>query len=106
MQKATELAPSFESALVVGEDINLLVLLIAHSKEVPNVFFMKPARGNKPQILYNRESVGDEIIADNVLLLHAFTGCDTTSGIFNQGKVKLLNILKKKSRFNQICRGI
>ena len=50
----------------------------------------------KPQVLYNRESVGDEIIADIILLIHAFTGCDTTSGIINQGKVKLLNIFLKK----------
>lgn len=37
----------------------------------------------------------DKIITDNILFLHAFSGCDTTSSLFNQGKLKFLSILQK-----------
>ncbi|GBM52384.1 hypothetical protein AVEN_100966-1 [Araneus ventricosus] len=31
---------------------------------------------------------------DNILFLQAFSGCDTTSALFRQGKKKFINILK------------
>jgi hypothetical protein len=34
--------------------------------------------------------------------LHAFSGCDTTSALFNQGKMKFINVLRKNPDLNEI----
>uniref|UniRef100_V5I848 Tesmin/TSO1-like CXC domain-containing protein n=1 Tax=Anoplophora glabripennis TaxID=217634 RepID=V5I848_ANOGL len=37
-----------------------------------------------------------EVIADNLLFLHAFSGCDTTSAAYNIGKMKFLATLETR----------
>jgi hypothetical protein len=39
------------------------------------------------------KSIIDKTVADHILFLHAFSGCDTTSALFNQGKMKFINVL-------------
>lgn len=36
-----------------------------------------------------------DVIADNLLFLHAFSGCDTTSAAYNMDKLKFLITLEK-----------
>jgi len=33
---------------------------------------------------------------DHILFLHAFSGCDTTSALFNKGKTATLKLLEKR----------
>ena len=37
-------------------------------------------------------------IKEHLLFIHAFTGCDTTSTIFDEGKSRIINVLKSSSR--------
>jgi hypothetical protein len=75
-----------KTSVLVGQDTDLLVLLISFATR--KVFMLIPAKGNKPDRIFNikkmQEGLGD--LRPLLLLLHAFTGCDTTSAIFNKGK--------------------
>ncbi|XP_061723992.1 uncharacterized protein LOC133530150 [Cydia pomonella] len=95
----------YRKVMVVGEDIDLLVLLT--SKKRPDIVLMKPGKGKITTKLYNADSFKAD--PDIVLLSHAFTGCDTTSAIFRQGKRKVCTKMMKNSlkqavnAFNDPC---
>lgn len=38
----------------------------------------------------------------HILFLHAFSGCDTTSSIFNVGKMKFFNIFQKNDDLGKV----
>lgn len=80
--------------MIVGEDVDLLVLLTANATS-SNVYLLKPGRGKTQQALYSVDSINNPIVKDNILFLHAFSGCDTTSSFFKYGKVKFVKTLCK-----------
>lgn len=79
---------------IVEEDIDLLVLITVLSH--PNIFLRKPGTGKIVEKLYFPKHLQyEEIVADNTLFLHAFSGCDTTSAVFNIGKIKSIKSFEK-----------
>lgn len=59
-------------------------------------FTMKPARQNEPDELYSSKSLEHlPSVQENILLLHAITGCDTVSATFGRGKIKFFNTFPK-----------
>lgn len=96
IQTAIDMSSSFTRVFVVGEDIDLLVLLTAKARDLDNIFLLKPARGKVAETLYSTRSLKyKDTVANNILFLHAISGCDTTSALFNQGKLKFLSLLDK-----------
>ncbi|CAG9833794.1 unnamed protein product [Diabrotica balteata] len=73
-----EMAPSNEHVTVLGEDIDLL-----------------PGKGKVSQSLYNAHLTAEKILLNHILFLHAMSDCNTTSALFNQGKLKFLKVLQK-----------
>lgn len=78
--------------VLVGDDTDLLVLLIHHAHDVNFEVFFRPEpkrHVKKAPRCWNisslREMIG-EAISKNILFLHAILGCDTTSAIFGMGK--------------------
>ena len=78
--------------VLVGDDTNLLVILIYHAKNVRyNVFFRPETRrtSQKGNICCNipaiRTHLGS-VVTNNIMFLHAIHGCDTTSGVYGLGK--------------------
>lgn len=99
IKKAFEKSPSHQNVLVIGEDVDLLVLLCGLGKHFKNVYFQKAGRGQSTLTQFSSSSFGNEDVElpDGMeLFIHAFSGCDTTSALFWQGKTKLWNILQKK----------
>ncbi|XP_071574804.1 uncharacterized protein [Temnothorax nylanderi] len=93
---ALEMASDYESVVIVGEDIDLLIILTGIANETQNnVYFMKPGKRKSAKCLYSSTSLQDPTLAEHILFYHAFTGCDTTSALFNQGKIKITLLLKK-----------
>ncbi|KAK4877685.1 hypothetical protein RN001_010191 [Aquatica leii] len=90
---ALSVSPAFDNVNVVGKDINLLILLIALSTRY--VYILKTRKRKKLQQIYSTESIVDKIAANHILFLHAFSSCDTTCALFNQGKMKFINVLQK-----------
>lgn len=101
------ISSTFDSVIVVGEDVDLLILLTALSTR-SNMYLLKPGKGTILQRIYSTESIIDKTATDNILFLHAISGCDTTSELFNQGKLKCANILRKNRDLNelvQVCKN-
>ena len=93
IKSALELEKSSQCVVVVGEDIDLLIIM-AVSTNSETIFFLKPGKGKAEDSIYCAEIRNvSQHIRDNILFLHAFSGCDTTSALFRQGKKKFVNIL-------------
>ena len=82
---------------VVGEDVDLLVLLIALTPENKNIYFLKPGSGKIAKKVFSSNDLQKQYfnIKNTILLAHAFSGCDSTSAIFRKGKLKILKIMEK-----------
>lgn len=98
---ALNLAESNEAVVVVGEDIDLLVILVGLC-QVNNVYFLKPGKENIRPALYSPIEAATSPVKEHILFLHAMSGCDTTSALFNQGKTKLLKTLEKNPSLGTI----
>lgn len=92
------------TTIIVGEDIDLLVLLIARTKildQPTSKFFKKPGKNNVETKIYSTDSLNKyPNCKKNILFLHAMTGCDTTSALFGKEKMKVLKMFEKRCDLN------
>ncbi|KAJ8871917.1 hypothetical protein PR048_028257 [Dryococelus australis] len=72
------LAPSNVTVIVVGEDVDLLVILIDLCR-AGNFFFLKPGKHTVSPATFSPTNAASSTVAENILFLHAMSGCDTTS---------------------------
>ena len=79
---------SDKPTVVVGTDTDLLVALIARVPKDSQMYMLRPSSNNTTvfDIKSLQSAVGK--CKDSLLFLHAVTGCDTTSALYNQGKRK------------------
>ena len=83
---------------VIGEDTDLLVLLLHHVDENMKSVFFKSLRSNESQVWDIKKAqiiIGTDAYR-HIFFLHAFSGCDTTSRPFSIGKSHIINRFKKK----------
>ncbi|KAJ8671046.1 hypothetical protein QAD02_002305 [Eretmocerus hayati] len=92
VQTALALNGSGKNVVIVGEDIDLLVILNQQATD-DSIFFLKPGKGNVPDRLYNSQSFKFPELRKYVAFIHALTGSDTTSCFYNQGKEKIMKML-------------
>ena len=85
VKKALELSEE-SHVCVVSDDTDVLILMIHHMKQPQNCVYIRQS-GVYFDIIGLRRSLGKT--AESLLLYHALTGCDTTSGLFGFGKVRL-----------------
>ena len=94
--KAAESAESIDTGFV-GNDTDLLVLLLHHANhESKEIFFMPESRYSKLRvwnIKEGKEKLGT-YICKNILFLHALLGSDTTSRIYAVGKAAIMKKIK------------
>ena len=107
VEKTVQSSKEYPTALV-AEDTDLLVLLLDKvTDSCQNVYMIskqsKKAKGTIWHIQQAQSKLQPDILT-NILFIHAFTGCDTTSGIKGIGKSSLMKkINKKKQRTSGIC---
>ena len=101
---------SIESAkhrniVLIGEDTDLLVLLLHHSTGIKNYLFMqsesKVSKATTTK-LFNINILCDKLgtdICESILFLHAFSGCDITSRIYGVSKSAVLSLFVKNESF-------
>ena len=87
----------YTSVIVVSEDTDVFVLLIAFAKEIPASLYQK--RGTSTRVRYMhirklRAVLGDKL-SQALIAFHAFTGCDIVSAFAGRGKTGPLKQLKK-----------
>ena len=76
--------------VVVAADTDILVLLMFHWKNGMNLYMLSDVPSNKgDKEMWKIEdlviSAGD-VITSHILFIHAWSGCDTTSALYGQGK--------------------
>lgn len=85
--KAAVTMSTTKSTTLIGEDTDLLILLLYHGKPESKELYFRSDKG-KPNV-YNikilKNLLGDGVCTD-LLFAHAFTGRDTTSRFFGVGK--------------------
>ena len=87
----------YTSVIVVSEDTDVFVLLIAFAKGIPASLYQK--RGTSTRVRYMdirklRAVLGDKL-SHALIAFHAFTGCDSVSAFSGRGKTGPLKQLKK-----------
>ena len=60
---------------IIGEDIDLLVILTQHAP-TNTVYFLKPGKGNVKDCIYDNNSFKYLKVKKLIGFLHAFTTCD------------------------------
>ncbi|GBL90054.1 hypothetical protein AVEN_181650-1, partial [Araneus ventricosus] len=94
---AISVAPQYDYVRVVGEDIDLLVLLTVLTSTHGNVFFQKCGRGKTPDSYYSTTTYNHKF-SNELLVIHAISGCDITSALFGQGKNKFISLFLKHDK--------
>ena len=93
---------------LVGEDTDLLILLLHYSKrDNEAIYFRSDAnKQSKEHKVYNIKLL-KEVLADDVcnelLFIHAYSGCDLTSRIFGIKKVSFPEISEIWSCHEVLC---
>ena len=88
------------STTLIGEDTDLLILLLYHAtKQSKDLYFYSDSQSKEIKV-YDiniiKSALGEELSAQ-LLFTHAFTGCDTTSRMFGIGKKAVFQKLLKDS---------
>ena len=81
-----------QETVLVGDDTDLLVLIIYHAKNVRHYVFFRPQtrrasqKGNRCWNIPAMGALLGSVVTNNIMFLHAIHGCDTTSGVYGLGK--------------------
>ena len=106
VRKAVDVSANVNT-VVVGEDTDLLILLLYHAKENRNQIFFCPEqkqnskKKSKVWDIQMCQRVLGSKMCQCILFLHAFLGCDTTSSIFGIGKGLSIRAFNKSEQFQQ-----
>lgn len=92
---AKEKAAQFKNIIIIGTDVDLLIILSMLPDQYNNIYFLKPSSGKVLEKLFNLNSY--ELPQYRLLLgfIHAFSGCDTTSAFFRIGKTTFTKFVLK-----------
>lgn len=85
--------------VIVAEDVDILVLITALTPSNKKIYLLKPTRGTMSASLFSSDNSFRKykFCKENILFLHALTGCDTTSCFYGKGKKSVFNSIEKKS---------
>ena len=108
VKSAIESAKTAETVLV-GDDPDLLVMVIYHTgKNSKNVFLQPESKSNSTKcsvwdMKKTKELLGEDI-CQVILFIHAILGCYTSSRLHGHGKAAALKLVSKNSRFLNLAR--
>lgn len=77
--------------------VDLLVLLMALTPAEQNILLVKPSHGKVARKVYSSQQLQTLGMKDSILLVHAFSGCDTTSAAYRKGKLSCFKLFKKQA---------
>ena len=84
---------------VVAEDTDVLIMLVYHWRNcMEDIFIRKESRLSTPGEMISMKDPTSSIpvvIQRHILLIHAWSGCDTTSATFGHGKMYLMKMLNR-----------
>lgn len=87
IETAIEKFNATNTTIVVGEDVDLLVLLTARIPMDKIIYLLKPGRAQQRTEIYFSKSISAYPKGKNyILFLHAITGCDTSTAMYRRTK--------------------
>ena len=97
VSSALEFARNGQTVTVVAEDTDVLIMLVYHWRnDMEDIFIRKESRLSRPGEMISMKEATSSIavvIQRHILLIHACSGCDTTSATFGHGKMHLMKML-------------
>ncbi|KAI4481113.1 hypothetical protein M0804_009739 [Polistes exclamans] len=101
IETAIEKFDATNTTIVIGEDVDLLVLLTARTPMDKIIYFLKPGRAQQRTEIYSSKSLSAYPKCQNyILFLHAITGCDTSSAMYRRGKTSVFKLFEKNDLTN------
>ncbi len=87
--------------VVVATDTDLLVMLVSQATSDMDIYMLY---GRQPLLLYYIAEIQTSfhIIKCHLMFIHATTGCDTVSALYNQGKKKALSLIMAPGNWNYL----
>lgn len=73
---------------------------MARTPSDQDIILVKPSRGKVPTTLFSNQELQNKGL-DSILLLHAFTGCDTTSPAFCKSKIGFWKLYLKSHELRE-----
>ena len=91
-------ASQHQPTTLIGEDTDLLILLLYYAETNNRGLYFRSDKSKVPKVydISEMKQVLGRDLCSQLLFIHAFTGCDTTSRIFGVGK---------KSAFQKLVKG-
>ena len=93
---------------LVGEDTDLLILLLHYSRTDNEIIYFRSdaSKQSSEHKVHNinqlKEALGDDV-CNELLFVHAYSGCDSTSRIFGIGKKSVFQKLVKSNPVMKSC---
>lgn len=105
VQKAVESSVT-RNTVLIGDDTDLLILLIYHASTESNDLYFKPEpkKSMKNYRVWNIKAVKQHLgpaVCSHILFMHAILGCDTTSSVYGIGKGVALKKFTISSDFRE-----
>ena len=97
------MAVSGTVSVIVGQDTDLLVLMIALNTDAVDVYMLIPGSKDRIDRVYSSRKLLEALgkMKNHILFIHAVTGCDTTSAPYGFEKIAPFNELKKNSELQK-----
>lgn len=91
---------------IVTQDVDILVLMVAHALPDKPVLLMKPPIGKVKRKVFSSLALQQQHqdLKEFILLVHGFSGCDSTSAIYGKGKKQLLKIFEANASLMECVR--
>ncbi|GBO20645.1 hypothetical protein AVEN_152499-1 [Araneus ventricosus] len=110
VKTAIETYEKIKKQVVIGQDVDLLVLLNALTPAYMDILMLKEGNGKiKDRFYCSKDLRNSDLVIEckkSILFLHAISGCDTTSGFYGRRKlqaVQLFNHSKYLYMYTNIC---
>ena len=85
---ALDVADSCAASVLVGEDTYVLIMLDVRSNPDKVTTMLIPGSNGHPYNVYSSAALRSALggMVDNMVFVHAATGCETTSAVYRKGK--------------------
>lgn len=90
-------------AVIIGNDTDLLILLCQLAQGNMNIIYQTITGGKNPNHFYNSNSFKHANLKEVIAFVYAFTGCNTTSAVYNVGKNKILNCMLDHTELKELA---
>ena len=92
---------NYQSVVTVADDTDVAMMLLYHWQERHGEVIFFQEKENKRWKMNDLCRECDSF-REHILLVHAFTGCDTTSAPFGKGRSSFLTLLKKNEAMQMV----